>query len=184
MMQPQRMTSSDTRSHFVHEVTAEINTWVDALAKIDILRPLSRVQRLLVGLQGKETTLPAKHVLGVPGGCFNKLFLIVEGDVVLTVPTTSGYRVVHHVRAGDAFPLSLLFGEEKVWTRACTTETTRVLMLDPEQLLILCGERPDIGSALFASAGRVMSKKHTTMLRTLSKMPERGAELSELWALA
>lgn len=183
-MRPQRITSSDMRSRFALEVTAEINTWVDALAKIEILRSLSHAQRLLVGLQGKEMTLPAKHILGDPGGCINKLFLIFEGDVELSIPTSSGYRVVRHVGAGDAFPIGVLFGEETVLARAWTTETTRVLMLDPQQLLILCEDRPDIGSALFASVGRFMSKKRATVLSALSKMPGKGSALSELWGLA
>ncbi len=155
---------------------------LDVLARVDILRGLTAEQRILVGDLGKEVTLPQGYILATYGSHADNLYLILEGSVELSVPTTSGYLPVRVVCGGESVPLSSLLGEGNVITTAVTLDASVVITIPAVSLVELCHARPDIGVVILESVARILAGRYAATLARLMESTNPGIQNAELWA--
>ena len=66
---------------FLQRVVSDMTTWVQDLARLDVLRGLTHEQLLLIGHLGARSVLPPGQVLAVAGEPCDHLYLILDGDV-------------------------------------------------------------------------------------------------------
>jgi len=155
---------------------------LDGLARVDILSGLTAEQRILVASLGKEITLPQGYILATYGSHGDSLYLILEGSVELSVPTTSGYLPVRVVCGGESIPLSSLLGKGNVITTAVTLDTSVVITMPATTLVALCHARPYIGVVIFESVARILAGRYAATLARLMESTNRGLQNADLWA--
>ena len=158
-----------------------IGVEASALAQVDILRDLTPAQRALVASLGEEMVLPADYILGTHGSKGDTLYLILEGEVELSVPTVMDYLAVRVVKGGESVPLSVLVGDSTLITTAVAMTSTRVVMIPRQRLLALCDVRPEIASVIFRSIAGILAQRYRFTLAKLTDTPGDAVRYADLW---
>jgi CRP-like cAMP-binding protein len=103
--------------------------------------------------------------------------IILEGKVGVEVNISSAYfqnkLILDWLGPRDSFGLSALT-QEAAWSKLRALETTRVMRIDPDQLLDLCEQDKEIGYAVMKNLSRIivsrLRSERNLMLRAITEI--------------
>src|SRR5262249_61025588 len=98
-------------------------------------------------------------VFSRPGGPGDSMFIVVEGEIELSVKDKAGQKILLHTpTAGEFFgELSLLDGGSRTAT-ATAAEASSLYVLDREDMLQLFKKRPEAALDMLGAMGRMTRK--------------------------
>lgn len=138
-----------------------------ALQQVDILSDLEVADLYEIASLGSLEELPADTILGVTGSHCDALYVILEGYIELSVPTSSGYLGLGIVKGGGSFPLSGLLGDGCLMSTGVAMGSAKALVLPRWKLLSYCERRPEVGARIYRRIAEILASRQGALLRRL-----------------
>jgi CRP/FNR family cyclic AMP-dependent transcriptional regulator len=108
---------------------------VTALRSMEFFHDLETIHLNKLAAIASETEFEAGEIIYREGDLGQAMYLVQEGQVVIEMKAhNQSYATVFTVGAGQLFGWSSLFPGQRKRARARATKTTRVIILDGEQL--------------------------------------------------
>lgn len=146
------------------QVTSEL---LHTLMQVDIFSSLAVDDLYEIASLGYFEELPADTILGVTGSHGDVLYVILEGYIELSVPTSSGYLGLGIVKGGGSFPLSALLGDGCLLSTGVAIGSVKTLILPCVKLLGYFARRPAVGARIYRKIAEILADRQGALLRRL-----------------
>ena len=144
-----------------------VEDFLRALQQVDILSSLEVADLYEIASLGSLEELPADTILGVTGSRCDVLYVVLEGYIELSVPTSSGYLGLGIVKGGGSFPLSALLGDGFLMSTGVAMGSVKTLVLPCQTLLDYCERRPDVGARIYRRIAEILAGRQGALLTRL-----------------
>lgn len=147
-----------------------------ALTQCVLFVGLSREELDLLSGQGKQYTVPEKHVFFDMGVSNESMFVILSGSVLIQIPGTEVDVELAVLESGAIFGEMSFIDSSRTTAKVSTVETTEVLELrkgDFDRILV---DRPELAIKLW----RNLTLEFKRRLASTDELVEHYADLSEM----
>ncbi len=136
----------------------------DPQRSIPVLRGLSKAQARIVALMTRVQTFPAGAPvfrIGEPG---EELYVVIDGEMLVSLPSPSGPIELARLRRGDVVGEIGVYHESKRTADVDAVTDLRVLRLTKENLMRLRNRYPRIGSRVFWNLSQILAGRLAGMI--------------------
>lgn len=120
-----------------------------------------------------RTRYPAWEVLGTEGYKGDRLFILVEGEMMLSTRSAVGEITVRITSPGESWPMAALVGDGTLVTSGVSLTDVDVLTIPSNQLADLCRRRPEIGTKVYANIAQLFASRYAKTLARLAEIEEK-----------
>ena len=152
------------------------------LRAADVFAGLTADECAAVAGIARRVHMPVGSLIASQGYTADGVYVVVSGEVQLSITTAQGEITVRIAGAGEALPLAALLGERRLITSAHAMTDVEAILVPSQQLDVLCARRLEIGFKTYRAVAELLGSRYSNTLSYLVATMEHSVPRDEVFA--